>query len=37
MLTKEDYMHIKQKHDHGVYQTDIAYELGVSTKTVSGR
>ena len=35
MLTKEDYMNIKQKHDRGVYQKDIAAELGVSAKTVS--
>lgn len=35
MLTKEDYMHIKQQHDRGVYKKDIAHELGVSTKTVS--
>ena len=26
MLTKEDDMHIKQKHDRGVYQKDIAAE-----------
>jgi len=35
MLTKEDYMYIKQKHDRGVYQKDIAAELGVSPRTVS--
>lgn len=35
MLTKEDYMHIKTKHDRGVYQKDIAAELDVSPRTVS--
>lgn len=35
MLTKEDYMHIKTKHARGVYQKDIAAELGVSPRTVS--
>lgn len=35
MLTKEDYMDIKQKVDRGVYKKDIAAELGVNTKTVS--
>lgn len=35
MLTKEDYMHIKQQHNRGVYQKDIAADLGVSPKTVS--
>lgn len=35
MLTKEDYMHIKTKHARGVYQKDIAADLGVSPRTVS--
>ncbi|MHB1054353.1 MAG: IS21 family transposase [Thermoleophilia bacterium] len=35
MLTKEDYMYIKTKHARGVYQKDIAAELGVSPRTVS--
>ena len=35
MLTKEDYMYIKQKRDRGVYIKDIADDLGVTPKTVS--
>lgn len=35
MLTREDYLVIKTLHDHGVYQKDIAAELGVHPKTVS--
>lgn len=35
MLTKEDYMDIKQMHERGVYIRDIAEEKDVSTKTVS--
>ncbi len=34
MLTKEDYMHIKTEHASGVYQKDIAANLGVSPKTI---
>jgi len=34
MLTKEDYMHIKHRREQGVYQKDIAAELGVSQRTV---
>jgi len=35
MLTKEDYMYIKQQHELGVYKKDIAAERGISAKTVS--
>lgn len=35
MLTREDYLVIKTLHNHGVYQKDIAAELGVHPKTVS--
>ncbi len=35
MLRQEDYIVIKTLHDHGVYQKDIAAELGVHPKTVS--
>ncbi|MBE0430002.1 MAG: IS21 family transposase [Thermoleophilia bacterium] len=35
MLTKEDYMDIKQKRERGVYIKDIAEEKGVSPKTIS--
>ncbi|MCL4310285.1 MAG: IS21 family transposase [Actinobacteria bacterium] len=35
MLTKEDYMYIKQQRELGVYMRDIAAERGVSIKTVS--
>lgn len=35
MLRKEDWMDIKALAEKGVYQKDIAYELGVHPKTVS--
>jgi transposase len=35
MLRKEDWMVIKALAEHGVYQTDIAAQLGVHPKTVS--
>lgn len=35
MLSKEDYLMIKALHERGVYQKDIAEELGVHPKTVS--
>jgi transposase len=35
MLDKEDWMHIKAQIERGVYQRDIARELGVHPKTVS--
>jgi transposase len=35
MLRKEDWMDIKVRAEKGVYQKDIAYELGVHPKTVS--
>ena len=35
MLRKEDWMMIKALKKRGVYQTDIAAELGVHLKTVS--
>lgn len=35
MLKKEDWMDIKALAEKGVYQKDIAYELGVHPKTVS--
>jgi len=35
MLRREDYVVITTLHDHGVYQKDIAAELGVHPKTVS--
>ena len=35
MLNKEDWMHIKAQIERGVYQRDIARELGVHPKTVS--
>lgn len=35
MLSKEDYIVIKALHERGVYQKDIAEELGVHPKTVS--
>jgi transposase len=35
MLRKEDFMSIKSLHERGVYQKDIALELGVHPKTVS--
>ncbi|MHB1055755.1 MAG: hypothetical protein ACYC6B_09910 [Thermoleophilia bacterium] len=34
MLTKEDYMHIEDQLKHGVYQKDVAFELGVHPKTI---
>jgi transposase len=34
MLTQEDYWMIKELHDQGIYQTDIAHRLGVNPKTV---
>jgi transposase len=35
MIRKEEYMKILALHEHGVYQKDIAEELGVHPKTVS--
>src|SRR5689334_18696764 len=35
MLHKEDFAVMKALHQRGVYQTDIAAELGVHPKTVS--
>lgn len=35
MIRKEDYMKILVLHEHGLYQKDIAEELGVHPKTVS--
>jgi len=35
MLSKEDFLMIKQLHERGVYKKDIAEELGVHPKTVS--
>jgi len=35
MLNKEDWMEIKAQIEQGVYQKDIAQELGVHPKTVS--
>jgi transposase len=35
MLKKEDWMHIKAQVEKGVYQKDIARELGVHPKTIS--
>src|SRR5512135_741401 len=35
MLRKEDFAVIKALHEHGVYQKDIAEQLGVHPKTVS--
>jgi IS30 family transposase len=35
MLDREDWMHIKAQIERGVYQRDIARELGVHPKTVS--
>lgn len=35
MLTQEDYWMIQERHDQGVYQKDIAEQLGVHPKTVS--
>ncbi|HID83593.1 MAG TPA: hypothetical protein EYP54_00470 [Anaerolineales bacterium] len=35
MLRQEDYIVIKALHQRGVYQKDIAEELGVHPKTVS--
>ena len=34
MLTKEDFMHIEDQLKHGVYQKDIAFDLGVHPKTI---
>src|SRR3972149_9558187 len=34
MVRKEDFMSIKSLHGRGVYQKDIALELGVHPKTV---
>lgn len=34
MLTKEDYMHIEEQLKRGVYQKDIAHDLGVHPKTI---
>ncbi len=35
MLKKEDWMYIKAQVEKGVYQKDIAQEVGVSPKTIS--
>jgi len=35
MLSQEDYLMIKARHERGVYQKDIAEELGIHPKTVS--
>jgi len=35
MLRKEDWIMIKALHERGVYQRDIAEQLGVHPKTVS--
>ena len=35
MIRKEDYMKIQVLADRGVYQKDIAEELGIHPKTVS--
>ena len=35
MLSKEDFLMIKQLHERGVYKKDIAEELGVHPRTVS--
>jgi Trp operon repressor len=35
MLRKEDWMYIKAQVEKGVYQRDIAEEVGVSPKTIS--
>ena len=34
MLSREDYYMIKQMHEQGIFQVDIAQRLGCSTKTV---
>lgn len=34
MLTKEDYMDVKSQIERGVYQKDVAFKLGVSTRTI---
>jgi transposase len=35
MISKEDYMKIEVLHEHGLYQKDIAEEMGIHPKTVS--
>ena len=35
MLRKEDFIMMKALHERGVYQKDIAEQLGVHPKTVS--
>ena len=35
MITMEDLMNIKSQIKKGVYQKDIAYDLGINPKTVS--
>ena len=35
MLRKEDFVSIKSLHERGVYQKDIALQVGVHPKTVS--
>lgn len=35
MISQEDYMKIEVLHEHGLYQKDIAEEMGIHPKTVS--
>lgn len=35
MLTQEDYWMVKELHEKGIYQKNIAHRLGVDPKTVS--